>query len=316
MTLPKAIQDQIEHADQIVAQLNGEAPAPADTPPQEEPQPTEPAPEVVVPKAEPAPVTTPPQPDVWETKYNVLQGKYNAEVPRLSQQVRELMQANQKLAEDMEALKTQRTTADQNSLVTDADKEAFGSDLVDLAERVARKNLLPLQQELAQLKEENNRLMQQVERTGHDVASTAMEAYTMNLTRLVPNWQDVNVDQGFLTWLGQIDPVFGVERQAALDRSLERMDATATAAVFNAYLASLPQARKPDPKDELQRQVAPNRSRSAAAPVADDWSQKHWTEQEIHQFYMDQRRGVYSPAEADRISNEIDRAVAEGRIRM
>lgn len=315
MTLPKAIQAQVEAADQLVAQMNGEAPTPdVDTQHQiEAPEAPEPE-EAPIPQAVATPA--PPAPDPWETKYNVLRGKYDAEVPRMNQQLRELAQANQKLMEEMEALKNKRTTEASNSLVTDADKEAFGPDLVDLAERVARKNLMPLQEELARIREENATLRQQVERTGNDVQHTAQGAYFTRLTALVPEWQEMNEDQGFLQWLGQVDPVFGEERQAGLDRALARLDADATAAVFKTYQSTLaPQAKKPNPKDELQRQVAPTRSRVATTPAADDSSQKYWTEQEIYQFYDAQRRGAYTMAEADRIANEIDRAVAEGRIR-
>lgn len=309
--LPKAIQDQIDANEQMMAQLNGTAPAPeADTQHQKDPEISEPQPEVQVPQ-----VATAPQPqDVdWATKYNVLQGKYNAEVPRMNQQLRELKQANEEMQARLEELSKQRTEAQPN-LVTDADKEAFGPDLVDLAERVAKQNLKPLQDQLAKLEAENARLTQRADRTAQDVQMTAQDSYISHLTRMVPEWEQLNVDEGFLRWLGEVDPVFGMQRQAGLDQAFDRLDAQATAAVFAAYLGTqAPKAKSA--KDGLQNQVAPTRSRSAAAPVTDEWSSKIWSGREIEHFYNEQRRGAYTLADADRISNEIDRAVAEGRVR-
>lgn len=310
--LPKAIQQQLDDADQMMAQLTGEAPAPeADTQHQQAPEVLEAQPEVQqVPQVASAPQ---PQDVDWATKYNVLQGKYNAEVPRMNQQIRELKQANDEMLAKMEELIQQRTEAQPN-LVTDADKEAFGTDLVDLAERVAKQNLKPLQEQLAKLEAENAKLAQRAERTAQDVHVTAQDTYLMHLTRMVPEWEELNVDQGFLHWLGEVDPVFGMSRQAGLDRAFERLDAQATAAIFTAYLGTqAPKAKSP--KDGLQNQVAPTRSRSVTAPVADEWSSKIWTGREIEHFYNEQRRGAYTLADADRISNEIDRAMAEGRVR-
>lgn len=81
-----------------------------------------------------------------------------------------------------------------------------------------------------------------------------------------------------------------------------------------AYLNSLP-AKTKTAKDELQSQVAPNRSRTAVAPTVDDGQNKVWTEAEIRQFYTDVRRNHYTQAETDRIENQINQAVAEGRVR-
>lgn len=312
--LPKAIQQQVEEAEQMMASMTNGAPAPdADTRNEAQtPEHVSAEPKVEVSQATPAPA--PQEPSPWENKYNVLRGKYDAEVPRLHDQIRELRQAHQQMMAEVERLKTQ--SAEQPSLVTDADREAFGEDLVSLAERVAKQNLKPLQDKLAKLEAENASLHQSMARTEQEVQITSQDAYRNKLTALVPNWEAVNQDHGFLVWLGQTDPVFGVQRQEGLNRAYSNLDAHATAAIFNAYMQTVAPAAKPkSPKDELQSQVAPTRSRSVAAPVTDEWSSKIWTGREIEHFYNEQRRGAYTLADADRISNEIDRAVAEGRVR-
>lgn len=313
MTLPKAIQAQIDAADALVEQMNG-APAPVETPAEPvEPSVAQQPPEVHVPQVTPA--QQPQQHDEWQSRFHTLRGKYDAEVPRLSQQVRELQTAMQTLLAENERLKQAPAQAPAN-LVTDADREAFGTDLIDAMDRVAKQATSPVLQEVERLRQEKAQLEERLGSVNKEVAVSAQDRYQTKLTQLVPNWETVNQDQGFLVWLGQTDPVFGVARQAALDAAYGRLDAPATAAVFQAYLATTtPAAPVTAARQELQSQVAPSRSRVAAAPAADDGANKIWTDRDIQQFYTDVRKGAYTQAEADRIEDQINRAVAEGRFR-
>lgn len=306
MALPKAIQAQVEAADAIVEQMNG-APAAADTHQNDEPIADAPA-SAAVPE-----VVTPPQHNEWESRFNTLRGKYDAEVPRLSHQVRELNQTMQTLMDENARLKSESAKVKTN-LVTDADKEAFGSDLVDLIDRATKQATAGFQQELAQIRAEKSELERRLGGVGEELTMSAQDRFQTKLTQMVPTWQAVNTNQNFLVWCGQVDPVFGVPRQAALDAAAERLDANAAASVFQAFLNTA-QPPANDVKKELQSQVAPNRSRTAQAPTADDGSNKVWNEAEIHQFYTDVRRNAYTQAEADRIETQINQAVAEGRVR-
>ena len=91
MTLPRAVQQQVDEADALVAQLNGQTVDPTETPPNN-PQPPDPTP-VDPPKQqisqEPDPKPQIPE-ETWERKYSTLKGMYDAEVPRLHQQIREM----------------------------------------------------------------------------------------------------------------------------------------------------------------------------------------------------------------------------------
>jgi hypothetical protein len=312
MALPKAIQAAIEAADAIVDQMNAvppEAAHPEDTP--ANPDPVVEAEHVVAAVPE---VVTPQQPqhNEWESRFNTLRGKYDAEVPRLSNQVRELNQAMQTLMQENERLKTE--TKAKTNLVTDADKEAFGSDLVDLIDRAAKQATSDLREELAHVKAAKTELERRLGGVGEELSVSAQDRFQTKLTQMVPTWATVNSDHNFLLWCGQIDPVFGVPRQAALDSAAQRLDANAAAAVFQAYLNSLPKPTN-EVRKELQSQVAPNRSRTAVAPSSDETSNKVWTDGEIRQFYNEARRGSYTQAEVDRIEEQINRAVTEGRIR-
>lgn len=106
--LPKAIREEAERAEQIerelAAMVNDQI---TDAVTQTQPIEVPPIDDKAVqsteetPPEETPPEETPPQEDpnseTWQSRYNALQGKYNAEVPRLHQQVRELTQYAQQL---------------------------------------------------------------------------------------------------------------------------------------------------------------------------------------------------------------------------
>lgn len=318
--LPKAVQDQIDQADAIVEQMNTAPAGQADTLETEVPE-AAPAPtaEEVIPQAQaPQPAEPVQAPGIdWETKYKVLQGKYNAEVPHLTQQVHELKSAMTDMQAQMKAAEKQRTQVDADSLVTDADREAFGADLVNLAERAAQKHTLKLQAEVEALRAANEELQARMARTDADVQVTGKQGFLDGLTRHLPDWEKLNEDPGFLKWLQEPDPVFGVERQEALDRAAATLNVKAAVAVFQAYLATVAPPAQPtkSPKDDLQRQVAPSRSRASVTPDADPAAGKIFTNDEISFYYSQIRQGVYTPEVAARIEADIDRAAAEGRVR-
>ncbi|NBS69797.1 hypothetical protein EBT31_12930, partial [bacterium] len=137
MALPRAVQQQVDDADALVAQMNGNQPVNPDTgePIIAEPQPApEPQPQPISQEPEPKPAV--PE-ETWEQRYHSLKGKFDAEVPRLYAQVREMNdQIKQLVAENAiaKAQMPQPTPAPAKTLITEQDKEAFGSDLIDLIE--------------------------------------------------------------------------------------------------------------------------------------------------------------------------------------
>jgi len=77
--------------------------------------------------------------ETFKQKYKTLMGKYDAEVPRLHQQVREMTEVTKQLQEELKALKVEPTKSKEKvSLVTDADRAEFGEELLDVQRRVAQ----------------------------------------------------------------------------------------------------------------------------------------------------------------------------------
>jgi hypothetical protein len=137
MALPRQVEAQLKELEeiekQLAAQQDTEPPA-LDPEPESKPaEPTEPTqnsePEPQQPEAKPE---KPAEPDVpeetWQQKYKTLKGMYDAEVPRLHSDVRELRAQMDKLQKAAEAPKPETKPAKAEKLVTDADVQAFGED--------------------------------------------------------------------------------------------------------------------------------------------------------------------------------------------
>lgn len=325
MALPKAVQQQLEEADRIVADINGEKTG-------EDSSETNPVNQQVDQdiQADPPPNDLPPDNTVsqetkqseipeekWAHKYHTLKGMYDAEVPRLHSQMREMQTQMQQLIADKAAVEATKVEQKQvvESLITEQDKEAFGPDLIDLIERATESKVGTLREREAQLVQEIKELKGQLGSVSERQVMSDKDRFLAGLGQQVSDWESLNVDQGFLAWLQQVDPVYGVPRQAALSNAYEVLDVTRVANIFKAYKQTLPQTPAPSKaKQELQRQVAPTRTRSTTTP-SDNVNDKIFTNQDIEQFYNDWRRGFYDEQEAADMEKQIHTAIAEGRIR-
>jgi hypothetical protein len=323
MSIPKQVQEQLEAADRIEAEILAAQQPPA---PELEAQPTAPpAEENAAPAAEPetppapepeaATPTPSPEEETWERRFKTLKGKYDAEVPRLTAELKEL---RRDLAALTAAAKEKAEAPKKpEPLVNEKDVETFGSDLLDVIDRKAQEVARSLVgTEMAELKAENLQLREQLDGVAERQVVNDRRGYFAELERLVPDWEAVNVDEGFLGWLAEADPLSGRPRQDYLNSAFESHDVERTAALFSTYKQlTAPPATKPA-RQELERQVAPGSSKATpAAPPSQ--SEKLWTLREIELFYQDVSKGAYrdKPDEARRIENEIDLAVASGRIR-
>lgn len=306
MSLPKSIQMQADRADQMLAANNPPVPPVGDT------QGNQP---VVADQESSGPVANAAEEATKDARYQTLAGKYNAEVPRLAQQVKETQAAMQSLLQENERLRTSlQPAAKPVQIVTDSEKEAFGPDLVDLMERVAKSSSAPAFADAEQIRKDNEQLRQQLSAVQEQQAISSKDRFVRDLTTAVPDWQSVNADNGFLRWLGETDPVYGLPRQKGLDHAYGNLDVLRVAHIFEAYKA-LSGTPARTIQQELQSQVAPTSSRGSVVPITDSLQGKIWTQPEIAQAYTDVRRGSLHGDAADRIMKDIDAALSEGRIR-
>jgi hypothetical protein len=298
---------------------------------------TEPAPgEAPVPAAAEPPTQAPAPPPSstpttdWEQRYNSLQGKYNTELPELRgrvQSLQELRAAMQAAPREAPAVEPTRPPVAGAPLapreIPSEDVEAYGQELITASQRWAENKWAPVVHDL-------ERRLLLVEGGNHQNAQLAAQARVeAALDREVANWQQINIDPGFVAWLGQVDPFSGQLRKKLITEAHGAGDAARTIAFFRAYRdehtavnqspgtqphqTGEPPA-EPLPLDSL---VVPGRGQTAAPANTGAPDKRTWTNAQIAAFYRDKQRGLWAnrEAEAERVERDIIAASVEGRIR-
>lgn len=262
-------------------------------------------------------------------KYKTLQGMYNAEVPRLHQQNREMSNRVQQMEQLLASLSAQQTSAQSQQIVekivTDKDVEEYGESL-DVMRKVSREELIPMEQRFTQM-EQMFRQMQtnvvpQVQAVAQRQQVSAEQGFWAELTSVVPNFRQINDNEAFQSWLLSADPLTGITRQTYLDDAQRSLDAKRVANFFRAWLESTGQAAVAQSTgraqhSELEKQVTPGRSRNTGTPATTNQG-KMYSPQDIQKFFNDVRTGKYKgrEPERDRIERDIFAAQRENRIQV
>lgn len=326
MALPRQVADKIKEVEALEQQLSGEQPEPS-AQPQEELEPEVKTPEAELPEVEEAPevkeapkAEKPEKPEsqeedaaVWRQKYKTLQGMYDAEVPRLHTQVKELTDKVSDLTKSLEEKKQQRKETEK--LVTDEDVENFGEDLIEVQRKVAREVASQFEEELSALRTQNEELRAQFNTTKGEISESSFEA---KLHRLVPDFAEVNASPEWVSWLDEVDPVLRAPRRVVAQQAFEAADADGVAyyiGMFKQQTAPVVEQPKVDTKkEELERQVQPSRTANASAELSKKG--KNYSSAQIQQMFK--KAAILSSTgkrdEANKLEAEIDAAYMEGRV--
>ena len=218
-------------------------------------------------------------------------------------------------------------------LVKDEETREYGADLLDVVRRAAQEAVLP---ELdRRIEQRVQPVVQRVETVANQASSTAQRIVKQDqaavhdmLTDQVPNWKQLDSDDGFLNWLDQKDPFSARIRGEMLNEAYRANDAPRVVSFFKSYLnehaavtppaLSDPAAQGASPQTRLEDMVVPGTPKTGAAGAQDGANNKRiWSRNEITKFYHDKQQGLYrgDPAKAKAIEADIFKAQSEGRIR-
>ena len=355
MALPQAVQAQLDRANQLWAQEHpaqppqpAAAPAPGTVPGNTDPTPL---PAAVAPVIEPAPVTPPVTPPVaaptppvedWKLKYEVLQGKYNAEVPRYAYRVAFLENQVESLSKEIGNLKLQLASPQppaqpgasatpaaipqasgkmsevlKNS--TDEKIKTFKDNFPDIFEAIG----IVADQMVTTIRTESDTKMKAIEQVG---AKNAQTAFFEALNQDAPGWQQMcQTDPNWPVWLGVIEDYTGKLRLELLKEASTRFDAKAVLKMLRDFRTAYPTqpvvapvVANPNPPAPPASPgaafVGPPSAPSAGSPPVN--SPETITRKFVSDFYLDVAKGRYRGRDAERITIEakINRANIEGRI--
>ena len=326
-TLPKAIQAELDAAAEIEAKLAEEQAArnpntdPAPNNDAKNP-PAEPAPE---PQGKAEPTTPAPKSDeeTWQRRFEILTGKYNAEVPRLHEQLRDQTKTLEALQQQLEQIKTtpQPAPAPETPLVTSQDEETFGADLIDLQRRVTTEGIAkavePLLKRVAELENTIKNmadLPKKVDYVVEQQVQSAEDRYWNAVKTAIPDWDSVDVDPRWIEFLDG-KPPFSVKTYREL--ALEAIQAGLVPPVVELVSAWKEQAgitkasqNQKNAQQELRSQVAPTKSNASATPAA----KKVWSGAEYERAFDPRLSSELSAEEIDQLQAEAELAYQEGRI--
>jgi len=297
MALPKQVEAQLRELEQIEKQIaESQNPAPADpepqskdNPPAEPSTPEPPAQQQVPVESKPEPTEPAIAEETWQSRYIALKGKYDAEVPRLHADVREFKAQLEKLQKAVETKPVEtKKPAVAEKLVTDADVQAFGEDLIEVQRKVAR------------------------EVAGTQVSEASFE---QRLYRMVPNFEAINADPKWIAWLNEVDPLLRAPRSTVAQQAFNRGDAEGVAHYVTMFQQSIaPVESKTDKTDELERQIQPNRG-ATSAPSASPKGKVYSNADIEKMFRRATDLGTKGQIDAaKKLEAEIDAAYMEGRV--
>lgn len=254
--------------------------------------------------------------DDFKQKYNTLQGKYNAEVPKLHQQLRQLtekLNAFEQAQEEKQKTESAKPR-ERVSYVTDADREEFGEELIDVQRRVAREVAQDYEERFEKQEAIIKALQKKLDNTGAQVGEMS---FSQKLQVLVPDFAQIDNDPKWVEWLNEYDPMVRGQRREIAQAAFNNGDAEAVADYVKLFKQQMSGGEPVNNRQaELEKQVAPNRSvtngKKSASREARLYTQKEMDNQ-WNKIRTLSSRGKYD--EAEKLEAELTSAYLEGRVR-
>lgn len=246
--------------------------------------------------------------DTERQRFRTLNGKYEAEVPRLWQELTELKS------------KAIAPVEKAPEIIQSTKPPEYDTTVREYPEIIEAVNFL-ISQALSGFTNELSGVKNSIGTFKQTLEKTSSMSFQDKLTNKVPNWKAVDIQEGFTNWLSQNDPYTGVTFHQLLRSAVEAQNVERTARFFEDYIKtttppsqeSTPAIQESTPKNGKSKFVQPaQRGSGTSVPTAKNTI----TQGQIQQFQNDVSRGKYlrNPAEADRIERDIQLAVSEGRV--
>ena len=264
----------------------------------------------------------------FKHKYDVLLGKYNAEVPRLHDQVRSLTEENTRLKTRVEIQPIQTSTEipelkdqDDEGIAlyrspyvtddmrgTDNYKYLFGEYGQTYAERHLESSVLAARTTVKPVED----------RMENVTAKTAEEHFNAELSGICPPWQGlnagVNIDPDFIAWLQGKNPGSRNTLHAELIDAYKTADAGRMAEIINSFLTTKPISITTNTvPDEL---IAPHKTGGGRQTVLDNTGGNVLRMSDMNQLYKDYNEGKYRGKETEYQKKKAAfmKASSEGRL--
>lgn len=322
MAMPQAIEKQAAEAEQLQVDVYGSQAQPTEV---EQPvldaapeKPEVPATVTPLPKAA-EPEKAAPSEDVayWKKRFDTVQGKLNAEMPQLYQQIREQGEQIKNLTSKLAEKAT--PPAEPSSLVTQKDIDDYGADLIDAMRRTAQDEARKAYAaERAALEDRFGAVESRVGQVGQRVEATAVESFWGDVVKLRPDWPTVDTDPAWIEWLDTSPEYADTTYRELATQAIAKGNAPKIAKLVETWKKETGQAPAPSapatqrrPQAELSGQQAPSTVRSGSGPT----SAKIYSRADYEALYDVRNVQRYGAKKASEMIAEADAAVADDRVR-
>lgn len=245
-----------------------------------------------------------------EHRFSVMEGKFKAEVPELHQQLRAEREEKARLQAQLEAMRTPEPPPEPKSRMEmyglDESEAEFGEELLSTTEKVVDHRVGEI----------NKAFDQKLSRIEERLTEQSRQRFAVELDREVPGWRKLYDQTAFTNWADDFDPMRGMTRQEMLNDAARQFDAQRVKMILSEYRKGNGGAVPAVQKTSVESQVMPAQTVATQNPrPAASTQKKTYTRQE-YDTAMDRLAlmVVEHPVEADKIRNELESALAEGRI--
>ena len=252
-------------------------------------------------------LTTPDQGEEYvalQHKHDVLRGKYEAELPRMRQQLAAKEEEVQRLKQQRVETRDPSTSETQSiDLGLTDEQKSYGEELWQGVDKVIAHRT---ETENAKIRRELNDLRTQQDQTNQ-------RSFYERLDSAVPDWESINKTSEWKAWLNQHDVAAGMTRQDMLEDSLAKGQSDRAALLFTQF--SQKNGATTHRPTSVASQVYPA---SAATPSGTRAKPKTITYDEYERGMDRVARMVAadpgSTAKADALEKRLDTALNEGRV--
>jgi hypothetical protein len=247
--------------------------------------------------------------EYWKHKFEVLNGKYLAEVPRQAEEIRSLRDMVEGLKEKSE--KKDEIIPEETPGSLSEFKEQF-PDIYDAM-------LTMVDERTGKYKSEIDELRQELGKTTTITANTAQEKFEEKLSSKVEDWRELNTDPKFLDWLQEKDNYSGYKKMDLLRNAYSEGNVDRVALFFDTFKekggVSLNPTKINDSSKDLKGIASPDqRSKNGAKEIV---QKKVHTREDIKKLSDDMRtlmtQGKYEAAE--KIEKQLDEIMASSMSR-
>lgn len=244
--------------------------------------------------------------ETWRSKFVTLQGKYDAEVPRLHEsmrQMREQLLAMQSDKHDVAPPAPQQSGVNRKAL-EEYDAE-FGK-LVDVIEQ-QREQIKKMEAYLSQVWQAQ--------------AMTEDQIFQRDLRAAIPDFDQINSLPEFVSWLAENDGFSRRTRKENGEAALAARDVQTVAAIISQFKSQYAGKKK---AADRPANIVPESRQTAPDAAMQTGQAPSFTNAEFHELYERRRLNVYpftwkgqivrNADEARTLANEVQQAVYAGRV--